>query len=244
MDGTRSPLTDVVCDVNPNTVGPKRELSTISKITVHCMGSAAYGTPEGCAGWWDTLYKYGNPPYSSPGTIVSGGYAIGGDGRIGSIVPEEYVAWTSSNHDNDMVAITIEVSNTPESCDANGWPLAEKAYESLIKLCADICKRYNFKLYYDGTRNGSLTYHRMFDDKTCPGDWMVGKTDEFVKKVNALAGTGSLDFDSDSDDWDDGDYSTPTVVAYDYYLITSTEKSTKPGECGNKITGSVHLGRW
>lgn len=208
----------------------------ISKITVHCFAGCGPAV-----GYYNTYVTR-----NSEGDGMSANYAIGNDGKIGVNVDEEDRAWTSSSSSNDNAAITIEVSN------CEGWenmpdiPLDPLAYEKLILLCADICRRYNIKLYYDGTPDGTLTYHRMFSSKSCPGDWMVNKSDEFCKKVNALASGGSIDDDSsDSDlDLDDDDYSNPTAIAYDYYLITSTEKSTKPGECGNKITGSAYLGRW
>ena len=65
------------------------------------------------------------------------------------------------------------------------WPVSDKAWNSLIELCVDICKRYNFKLIYDGTPNGSLTRHDMFKDTNCPGPYLGSKFEELVQIVNS-----------------------------------------------------------
>lgn len=77
---------------------------------------------------------------------------------------EENRAYTSSSKWNDERAITIEVSN-----DRNGSSkITQASYNSLINLCADICKRYGFKLTYDGTKNGNLTRHDFYSRTDCP----------------------------------------------------------------------------
>lgn len=239
--------------------GGTKTMEDVQKITVHCMDGYG-GTGEGCVMNW-----------VNAGSEVSANYCIGENGDVARFVPEELRAHTSASHSNDFHAITIEVANTRdhlggtnyenglwkpgklhgqvknEKDDPSTLEMCPSAYNKLILVCADICKRYNINLYYDGTPSGTLTCHWMFvGERSCPGGWFMSKIPEFVKKVNTLASGGSIDFDSDSDDddWDDENYPVPTIIEYDYYLITSTEKSTKPGECGNKITGSVHLGRW
>ena len=79
-------------------------------------------------------------------------------------------------------AITIEVSN---SSVGGQYPISEAAWKSLVKLCVDICKRYNFRLTYDGTPNGSLTRHNMFANTNCPGAYLQSKFPELVKEVNS-----------------------------------------------------------
>ena len=66
----------------------------------------------------------------------------------------------------------------------NDYPISDKAWNSLVNLCVDICKRYKFKLVYDGTTNGSLTRHNMFVDKICPGPYLQSKFPDLVKEVN------------------------------------------------------------
>lgn len=100
-------------------------------------------------------------------------------------VPEEYRAWTSSSRWNDCRAITIEVSD----CDWD-WNISEKAWNSLVNLCVDICRRYGFRLEYDGTKNGSLTRHNMYANTNCPGDPFQARFPELANTVNSIIDGG------------------------------------------------------
>ena len=95
----------------------------------------------------------------------------------------------------------------------------------------------------------------MFVGTACPGKWFLDRIQEFCNAVNAKVDGGVFI----TDDYDDSPVDKmpseaggggsepgpePEPVEYDYYLITSTSKQNQPGECGNKITGSVYLGRW
>jgi len=82
----------------------------------------------------------------------------------------------------------IEVSN---SGGAPNWPVSDAAWSSLINLCTDICRRYNFRLTYDGTSNGSLTHHNMFVATVCPGPTLQGRFLELVRAVNARLGSST-----------------------------------------------------
>ncbi len=113
---------------------------------------------------------------------ASANYCIGNNGEIVCGVGEENRAWTSGSRENDYQAITIEVSNSENGGE---WRISEKAWNSLVNLCADICKRYNFKLVYDGTPNGSLTRHNMFQATNCPGPYLQSRFAELANVVNA-----------------------------------------------------------
>lgn len=144
----------------------------ISKITIHHM--AGVNSVEG----------FGNI-VASPAREMSANYAIGNDGRIGLFCDEKDRSWCSSSAANDLVAITIEVSNSAYG-DSTGWPISDAAYNSLIKLCVDICKRNGIpKLVFTGDKNGSLTYHYMFSKTCCPGPWIKAHTQDICNKVNA-----------------------------------------------------------
>lgn len=114
---------------------------------------------------------------------ASSNYGIGNDGTIACYVEEENRAWTSSSSSNDCQAITIEVSN---SSTGGEWPISEAAWNSLVKLAVDVCTRYNFRLEYDGTPNGSLTCHKMFAATSCPGPYLERKLPELAKVVNEI----------------------------------------------------------
>lgn len=140
----------------------------ISKITIHHMAGVL--TAERCGEiFQDSKRK------------ASSNYGIGDDGKILCYVEEENRAYTSSSKSNDCQAITIEVSN---ALTGGEWPVSAAAWESLINLCVDICRRYGFRLVYDGTPNGSLTRHNMFAATSCPGPYLQGKFPELVEIVN------------------------------------------------------------
>ena len=140
---------------------------------------------------------------------ASANYGIGTDGRIGCYVEEEYRAWSTTNYDNDSRAINIEVANDVYGGD---WHVSDKALESLINLCVDICKRYNFKLVYDGTPNGSLTRHNMFMATVCPGEYLQSKFEYITEEVNKRLGT----IPEPTEKIKVGDWVIPTVFV-DYY---------------------------
>lgn len=112
---------------------------------------------------------------------VSSNYGIGSDGRIAMYVEEKNRAWTTANP-VDHSSITIEVAN---NSGAPNWTVSDKAFDSLVKLCVDICKRNGIKeLKYTGDKNGNLLEHRMFMATACPGPYLHSKMPELAKKVN------------------------------------------------------------
>lgn len=140
----------------------------ICKITPHIM--AAKWTGKRCA------------EFFAGGTReASANYCIGYDGDIVCAVKEEDRSWASANGNNDRQAITIECANDVTGGD---WHISDATWNSLVNLCVDICKRYNFKLVYDGTPNGSLTRHNMFLNTTCPGPYLQGRLKELADTVN------------------------------------------------------------
>jgi hypothetical protein len=159
--------------ISPNRNSPRNQ--PITKITIHHM--AGVNSVEG----------FGNI-VASTARGMSANYAIGNDGRIGLFCPEGDRSWCSSSPWNDHRAITIEVSNSAYG-DETGWPVSAAAYASLIKLCVDICKRNGIpKLVFTGDKEGSLTYHYMFNPTACPGPWIKAHTQDICDKVNAQLG--------------------------------------------------------
>lgn len=121
---------------------------------------------------------------------ASSNYGIGTDGRIGMYVEEKDRSWATSSSAIDNRAVTIEVAN---SSVGGNWPVSDKALASLIKLCADICKRNGIKkLNYTGDKTGNLHMHKWYAATSCPGPYLESKFPYIASEVNKqLSGAAS-----------------------------------------------------
>ncbi len=119
--------------------------------------------------------------FANPARQASSNYGIGNDGRIACFVQEEDRSWCSGDRQNDYRAITIEVSNCAGEPD---WPIGEAAYNSLLNLCEDICRRHNFRLNYTGDKSGNMTMHKWFQATGCPGPWLEARFPDIAAEVN------------------------------------------------------------
>lgn len=154
-----------------------RNGTKIDTISIHCM--AGNLSVETCGSL-----------FANPDRKASSNYGIGSDGRISCYVDEAYRSWCTSSRSNDERAITIEVANTVA---ADPWPVSEAAYNSLIELLVDICKRNNIKrlLWRNDKRLigqvnlQNMTVHRWFAAKACPGGYLFDHHSDIAAKVNA-----------------------------------------------------------
>jgi len=157
----------VYTKLSPNKTSPRNH--KIDKITIHHTAGVL------------NLVTLGGI-FVKPSRKASSNYGIGNDGKIGQFVDEKNRAWTSSNSENDHRAITIEVSN---SAVGGEWPVSDKAYNALINLCVDICKRNGIKkLVYTGDKSGNLTEHRYFANTSCPGPYLHKRMAKIADAVN------------------------------------------------------------
>lgn len=141
---SNSPLVDYVA-ISPNrNIGRNHEIDTI---TIHCV--------EGqCS--VETLGEVFKPVSRQS----SSNYGIGSDGRIGMYCEEKDRSWCSSSRTNDNRAITIEVASDK----THPYAVNDKAYNALIKLLVDICKRNNIpELRWKGDKNliGNVSQQNM-----------------------------------------------------------------------------------
>ena len=189
----------------------------VCRITPHHM--ACQWSAERCA-----------QSFQVSGRMASANYCIGSDGTIVANVDEENRAWTSSNYYNDCQAITIEIAND----NTDTWTISSKAWNALVNLCVDICKRYGFRLNYTGNANGSLTEHRMFAATSCPGPYLHSKMSQLALEVNARLNGQTVDPTQPS---------TPNAPSGEKY-------STGLPICTNTLsvncygTGKVYKGDW
>ena len=161
---------------DPSNYTKGRNGYSICKLTPHMMAGILSG--EQCA----------KNVFQNPSKNASANYCIGNEGDLVCNVEEENRPWTSSNRINDYQAISVEVSN----CEVGGqWRVSDKAWNTLVNLAVDVCRRYNFRLYYDGTPNGSLTTHNMFTNTDCPGSYLLSKMNELANTVNTILDGGT-----------------------------------------------------
>lgn len=170
--------------ISPNN-GGKRTLP-ISRISIHCVGGQC--TAEALGLW-----------FYSPLRRASANYGVGLDGKIGMYVGEDYMAWTSSNHDNDMRAVTIETACDP----THPYRVNGAAYAALVNLCTDICRRNDkTKLLWLGDKAKTLAYrptanemvltvHRWFAAKACPGDYLLNLHAQIAAEVTRRLSVGA-----------------------------------------------------
>ena len=174
--------------LSSNKTSPRNH--AIDTITIHCYVG-------------QVTAKQGCDYFASTDRSASSNYIVGKDGSIGLSVDEKDRSFCSggkdskgnpikvngiSGSDNDHRAITIEVaSDTVEP-----YAVTKEAYNALINLVADICKRNNIKqLLWKADKNlvgkvdkQNMTVHRWFANKSCPGDYLYNRLGDIATKVN------------------------------------------------------------
>jgi len=170
--------------LSPNRSGQRTH--SIDRITPHCVvGQLSAESICGC--------------FTSPSRQASCNYGIGTDGKVSLCVEEKNRSWCSSSNANDQRSVTIECASDK----TEPYAMNSKVYDSLIKLCTDICRRNGKKkLLWLGDRNKTLNYmpksdemvltvHRWFANKSCPGDWLYARLGDLAAKVTAALSTGT-----------------------------------------------------
>ena len=166
--------------ISPNKTSPRNH--KIDTITIHCVvGQLSVESICGC--------------FTDTSRQASCNYAIGSDGRIGLCVDEKDRSWCSSNSSNDHRAITIECASEK----THPYEINDDVYNSLIKLCVDICKRNDIKeLKWKADKSligqvdkQNMTVHRWFANKACPGDYIYNRLGEIAKEVNNRLGSNN-----------------------------------------------------
>lgn len=173
--------------LSPNRNSPRNHET--DTITIHCYVGQV-NAERGCNGSRFTKYD--------PKNGASCNYVVGYDGSIGLCVDERDRSWCSSNAANDHRAVTIEVASDT----THPYAVTDAAYNALINLCADICKRNGIKkLVWSANKNDrvnrlngcNMTVHRDFAAKACPGDYLYQRHGAIAEAVNRI-----LDGDDDN----------------------------------------------
>lgn len=177
---SNSPLT-AYTRLSPNHSGKRTH--AIDRISPHCV--AGQLTAEGiCA------------CFVSPSRQASCNYGIGRDGKIAICVDEGNRSWCTSSAENDQRAVTIEVASEA----SEPYEITPAAYESLIALMTDICRRHGKrKILWIADKKRALAYnpapgemlitvHRWFAHKSCPGTFIFERLPAIADEVNRRLG--------------------------------------------------------
>ena len=174
---SNSPLVNVTL-LSPNHSGQRSH--AIDTITIHCVVGQC------------TAERIGEI-FQPTSRKASSNYGVGLDGSIGLYVEEKIKSRCSSSNANDQRAITIEVaSDTKEP-----YAVTDKAYNALIELVTDICRRNGIKkLVWSTDKNKrmnhldgcNMTVHRDYANKSCPGTYLYERHGDIAAKVNAKLG--------------------------------------------------------
>ena len=167
--------------LSPNHSGQRTH--SIDRISPHCVVGQV------------TAESLGNL-FARASYQASSNYGIDKDGRVGLYVEEKNRSWCTSSNANDQRAVTIECASDTSS----PYRMNDAVYQTLIKLCTDICRRNGKKkLLWFGDKNKTLNYspaademiitvHRWFANKSCPGDWLYSRLGDLANKVTAELG--------------------------------------------------------
>ena len=152
----------------------------IDRITPHCV--VGQWSAKKIADYFKTIDR-----------DASCNYGIGKDGDVCLVVEENYRSGCSSSNANDQRAVTIECASDTRA----PYKMNDKVYNTLVDLCADICRRNGKKkLLWFNDKNKSLNYvpkedemvltvHRWFSNKSCPGDWLYSRLGDVAAQVSA-----------------------------------------------------------
>ena len=185
-------------------VGGQLKTFDIDRITPHCVVGQCSIEALGAE-------------FVKTGKNASSNYGIGKDGRVGMYVEEKDRSWCSSSSANDVRAVTIECASDT----FKPYAFTQEAYNSLVALCIDICRRNGkSKLLWFGDKNTTLNYqpapdemiltvHRWFatDGRSCPGDWMYSRMSALANSVTAALTPGTNPTEEDND-----------VITYDQFV--------------------------
>lgn len=170
-----SKLVDCVL-LSPNHSGKRTH--RIDRITPHCVvGQLSAFNIAGC--------------FVSKQVEASCNYGIGCDGQVVLCVDEDNRSWCSSSRENDQRAVTIECASER----TEPFAMYPVVYDKLVELCVDICVRNGItKLLWLGSKEATLAYepkegeatlsaHRWFANKSCPGDWLYSRYGKLATDV-------------------------------------------------------------
>ncbi|MFQ9696819.1 MAG: N-acetylmuramoyl-L-alanine amidase family protein [Zhenhengia sp.] len=196
--------------ITPNPYSrPQKKIGQIKNIVIHWIGNAGT-TAENNAKYFDGL-KVGKKNSTGDYIYASSHYIIGNDGVVVRCVPESEVAYHASKANS--YSIGVEICHP----DWTGKP-TQKAYDSLINLLVELCRKYNLE------PTQAIIRHYDVTGKLCPKHYVenvsafkklkeevkgkMGEDKELVKAVKVLQEKGII---SSPEVWIKGNYTKDNV---------------------------------
>lgn len=227
----------LICCTIPSPHHSGKRTHAIDRISVHCM--AGNLSVESCGAL-----------FARESREASSNYGIGSDGRIGLYVDEANRSWCTSSRANDQRAVTIEVANTKA---ADPWPVSDAAYNALLDLMTDICKRNGrSKVIWIPDKDDALAYepkdgelvltvHRWFAAKACPGDYLYDRHNAIAEAVNARLGGDTTQDTGSADSGSQAPTSYPATPFRVRVIINDLNYRSGPG-MGYQVKGQTGKG--
>lgn len=216
--------------ISPNKTSPRNHI--IDTVTIHC--TAGQCTVEGLGAIFAPVTRQ-----------ASCNYGIDRNGKIGMYVEEKDRSWCSSSALNDHRAITIEVSSDA----AEPYAVGDKAYNALIDLLVDICKRNNIpKLVWSENKNDrvnhlngcNMTVHRDYSSiKSCPGTYLYERHGQIAAAVNQKLGVATATGATSAVSATPAVYekSGLTFIRADNFAVSYHDASKRKGEFTRYVNG-------
>lgn len=196
--------------ITPNPYSrPQKKIRQIKNIVIHWIDNAGT-TAENNAKYFDGL-KGGKKNSTGEYIYASSHYIIGNDGVVVRCVPENEVAYHAS--EANTYSIGVEVCHP----DWNGKP-TQKAYDSLVNLLVELCRRYKLE------PTQAIIRHYDVTGKVCPKYYVedvgafkklreevkdkMSEDKELVEAVKVLQKKGVI---SSPEVWIKGEYSKSNV---------------------------------
>lgn len=148
-------IQDNLLTINPYSRSGEKQ-NKIENIVIHWVGNAGSSALAN--------RNYFNNLANTHSTSASSHYVIGLNGEIIRCIPEDEVAFHSGSYSMNRKSIGIENCHP----DWNGQ-FNSNTYNSLVELCADICKRY-------GLSANNIIRHHDVTGKNCPKYYVENST--------------------------------------------------------------------
>lgn len=140
-------IQDKLLTINPYSRSGEKQ-NNITDIIIHYVGNA------GSSAMANRNY-FENLQYTHK-TYASSHYIVGLNGEIIRCIPDDEVAFHSGSYSENRKSIGIE------NCHPNvDGKFNEQTYNTLVELCAELCKKYNIGI-------NNVKTHNMITGKNCP----------------------------------------------------------------------------